>query len=106
MVSTGRAAVGLSPEPTAEAALDALRQYGCHACHRIPGIVGPEAVIGPPLAQFGARALVAGRWPNTEANVVQWIRWPQQLDPRSAMPDLAVSEQDALVIARFLRSLQ
>jgi mono/diheme cytochrome c family protein len=106
MVSTGRAAVGLSPEPTAEAALDALRQYGCHACHRIPGIVGPEAVIGPPLARFGTRALVAGRWPNTEANVVQWIRWSQQLDPRSAMPDLAVSEHDALVIARFLRSLQ
>ena len=98
-------AVAAPGEPDARAALDVLRQYGCHACHRIPGIVGPDDVIGPPLARFGTRALVAGRWPNTEFNVVQWIRQPQQLDPRSAMPDLAVSEPDALVIARFLRSL-
>jgi cytochrome c1 len=106
VINAGRNAGGPSTEPIAELALDTLRQYGCHACHRIPGIVGPEAVIGPPLERFGTRALVAGRWPNTEANVIQWIRSPQQLDPRSAMPDLAVSEQDALVIARFLRSLQ
>ncbi len=93
-------------DTVAEEGRDTLRRYGCHACHRVPGVVGPEALIGPPLAGFGTRALVAGRWPNTETNVVQWIRRPQQLDPQSAMPDLAVSEQDAITIARFLRSLQ
>jgi hypothetical protein len=87
-------------------ARDALRQYGCDACHTIPGIVGPPLLIAPPLAGFGKRALVAGRWPNTEAHVVDWIRRPQQLDPRSAMPDLGVTDEDALLMARFLRSLQ
>ena len=97
---------GWTQNLVAEDGRDTLRRYGCHACHRVPGVVGPEALIGPPLARFGTRALVAGRWPNTEANVVEWIRHPQQLDPQSAMPDLEVSEQDAITIARFLRSLQ
>jgi mono/diheme cytochrome c family protein len=87
-------------------ALDTFRRYGCHGCHAIPGIVGPAVTLGPPLAGFGRRALVAGRWPNSEDQVAAWIRKPQDLDPRSAMPDLGVSEQDALMMARHLRSLR
>jgi cytochrome c1 len=62
--------------------------------------------LGPPLAGFGGRALVAGRFPNSEDQVVAWIRNPQALDPRSAMPDLGVNEHDARLIARHLRALR
>lgn len=87
-------------------ALIALRRYGCHGCHSIPGIVGPAATLGPPLAGFGRRALVAGRFPNSEDQVAAWIRNPQDLDPRSAMPDLGVTDHDARLIARHLRALR
>jgi mono/diheme cytochrome c family protein len=98
---------GESPQaPGDRDALTALRRYGCHACHAIPGIVGPAVTLGPPLAGFGGRALVAGRFPNSEDQVVAWIRNPQALDPRSAMPDLGVNEHDARLIARHLRALR
>jgi mono/diheme cytochrome c family protein len=87
-------------------ALAALRRYGCHGCHSIPGIVGPAATLGPPLAGLGRRALVAGRFPNSEDQVAAWIRNPQELDPRSAMPDLGVTDHDARLIARHLRTLR
>lgn len=87
-----------------DAALAALIRYGCQGCHVIPGIVGPTAVIGPPLERFGTRVLIAGRWPNTEQNLAEWVSRPQSLDPRTAMPDLGVSPLDAQLIARHLRA--
>jgi len=33
----------------------ALQQYACVACHRIPGITGHEARVGPPLAGIASR---------------------------------------------------
>lgn len=89
-----------------DSAVAALRRYGCHGCHVIPGIVGPTVVIGPPLERFGTRTLIAGRWANTEDNLVEWLRRPQAMDPRSAMPDLGVSPSDATLIARHLRSMR
>lgn len=88
------------------AAKRALRIHGCHGCHVIPGIVGSDRQVGPPLAGFGRQALIAGRWPNTPEQLARWIRDPQGLDPGTAMPPTGVSDADARAIAAYLLSLR
>ena len=100
-----RAADSHGPRSAARGAV-AVLQYGCITCHRIPGIVGAEALVGPPLEGFARRSLIAGRLPNTPANLVQWIRAPQAVKPGTAMPDLGVSERDAADIEAFLHGLR
>lgn len=80
----------------------AVLRYGCAACHTIPGIPSYGANVGPPLAAMARRAYVAGVVPNTPDNLVQWLRNPPQVDPRTAMPSLGVTAADALDIAAYL----
>lgn len=84
----------------------ALRQYACHACHIIPGIVGPDAYVGPPLERFGARTHIAGFLPNTREHLVRWIRDPQALSPHTLMPDMGVTEEHAHDMAAYLERLE
>ena len=53
---------GTAPEvlPNADRGRLAMYGYACIACHRIPGLVGPQADVGPPLAGIGARRYIAG----------------------------------------------
>jgi cytochrome c1 len=44
--------------------------------------------------------------PNTPENLVRWLRDPQKLNPRTAMPDLGVTERDAQDIAAYLYTLK
>lgn len=90
----------------ATAGRKALQQYLCATCHVIPGVVGANRHVGPPLTGIGSRQYIAGVLPNTPDNMVRWLRDPKQVDPLSAMPDLDVSEQDALDIAAFLYTLR
>ncbi len=92
--------------PDAARGRAAIAQYACVTCHQIPGIVGASAPVGPPLAGIGTRQLVAGVLPNTPDNLVRWLRSPQQVNPLSAMPDLAVSERDARDMAAYLATLK
>ena len=84
----------------------ALRMYGCHACHSIPGVSGPHPQVGPPLAGFASRQLIAGRLANTHENLVTWIRHPRRVDPQTAMPDQAVTEAHADEMAAYLTTLR
>jgi cytochrome c1 len=81
---------------------DAIVRYGCGSCHAIPGVRDADAVVGPPLNEFGRRRTIAGKLPNTPANLVRWIRDPQAVDPGVDMPDLDVSARDARDIAEYL----
>lgn len=83
----------------------ALQQYACTTCHRIPGIVGATAHVGPPLEGIASRKYLAGRLPNTPANLVRWIRDPQGVNPATLMPNLEVTEAHALDIAAYLATL-
>jgi mono/diheme cytochrome c family protein len=85
---------------------DALQQYACVTCHRIPGVVGASAPVGPPLTRIGNRKYIAGVLPNTPENMVLWLRAPQKVDPLTAMPDLRVTERDAWDMAAYLHTLQ
>jgi len=80
----------------------ALRQHGCTACHVIPGVTGPDSGVGPSLDGFARRQLIAGRLPNTPANLERWIRDPQAVDANTAMPNLGVSERSAREMVQYL----
>lgn len=84
----------------------AIRTYGCGSCHSIPGVRGANSLVGPPLAGIAQRAYIAGVLPNTPANMVAWIERPQNIDPRTAMPNLGVSARDARDIAGYLYSIK
>jgi len=79
--------------------------YGCVTCHQIPG-VRQAGWVGPPLQGVAQRAYLAGRLPNTAENMVSWIRNPPQVDERTVMPDMNVTEQHARDIAAFLYTLR
>ena len=81
-----------------------LRQYACHSCHRIDGVVGPDTYLGPPLDDWARRKYIAGTLPNTEANLILWLTQPSAVSPDTLMPDLAVTPNHARAMARLLLS--
>lgn len=97
---------GLPASPSVERGRQAMLQYACITCHRIPGVVGANAPVGPPLERMGSRAFIAGILPNEPQEMIRWLRSPQAVNPRSAMPDLGVSERDARDMAAFLATLR
>jgi cytochrome c2 len=82
-----------------------LREYGCGSCHAIEGVPGAGGRVGPALAGLSARIHLAGRVPNTPANLAEWIRHPQRIDPGTAMPDTGVTEGDAGHMVAYLYTL-
>lgn len=96
------ALVSCAGEPEAPA-VALMRAYGCATCHEIPGMARMDGIAGPPLVAYGDQAYVAGVLPNTPADLARFIADPQQVDPRSAMPDLGVTPEEAKTIALYLR---
>lgn len=86
----------------AERGRAALIALECGACHRIAGIPGAHGTVGPPLDRYRERVFVAGRAPNLPDHLVAWIRDAPSLDPRTAMPNLDVSQGEARDIAAYL----
>lgn len=84
----------------------AIEHYGCAGCHQIPGARNTVALVGPDLRQIASRSYVGGVAANTPDNMIHWVQNPQSLNPRSAMPNLHVSESDARDIASYLYTLK
>ena len=78
----------------------------CGDCHEIPGIQAAHGLVGPPLAHFGRRTVVAGMLPNTPENLAWWIRHPQAVVPGNAMPEAGLTDQQARDAAAYLYSLK
>jgi cytochrome c len=102
----GRAGAQEVPGGDARQGRQAMRTYGCGACHVIPGVTGATGQVGPPLNSFARRAYVAGNLPNTAPNLIRWIQTPQAVEPGTAMPNLGVGEADARDIAAYLSTLE
>jgi len=85
---------------------DAIRHYGCYTCHTIPGVAGAHGLVGPPLAEFGSRYVIAGELPNTAENLERWIQHPRQVEPHTLMPEMGVSDRDSRDIAAYLYTLK
>jgi cytochrome c2 len=82
----------------------AIYKYGCGSCHTVAGIPDAHGLVGPPLSGIGNRTYVAGVLRNTPDNIVRWIRSPKDVNAKTAMPVLGVTEQDATDIAAYLYS--
>lgn len=89
-----------------EAGRLAMHQYLCVTCHVIPGVVGANRQVGPPLAGIAGRKYIAGILPNSPENMVRWLMHPPLFAPRSAMPDLNVTAEDARDMAAYLYTLE
>lgn len=83
-----------------------LRQFGCGACHRIPGVADAQGNVGPPLDGVAKRVYLAGVVPNSRDSMKRWVRAPKEFDPNTAMPNLGVSEEHARDMVAYLYSLR
>ena len=83
-----------------------ILRYGCAGCHTIPGISGPEGLVGPPLADIARRVYIAGVLTNTPDNMVRWIVDPPAIDPLTAMPVTGITDAEARDVAAYLYSLR
>jgi len=81
-----------------------IEEYGCAACHTVAGVASARGLVGPPLAQFGHRAYIAGVLSNNPDNLVKWLRFPQSIIPGNAMPNTGLTDQDARDLAAYLYS--
>jgi mono/diheme cytochrome c family protein len=92
--------------PDAKRGEQAIQQYACATCHEIPGIVGANKPVGPPLEAMARRGVIAGILPNTPENLERFLLDPQAVSPESAMPKLGLRVQDARDIAAYLVTLR
>lgn len=82
-----------------------LINYGCIACHTIPGIDRADTHVGPPLTDWARRRYIAGTLPNEPGHLIDWIVNPQAIEPGTAMPTLGVSPEEARDMAAYLYTL-
>jgi hypothetical protein len=65
------------------------------------GVKTATGQVSPPLGGIGSRSSIAGVLPNTPQNLIRWIQNPPAIDPRTAMPNAAVTDSDARESPRF-----
>jgi cytochrome c2 len=96
-----------SGDPRVEQGRALIRQYGCQACHVVPGVEGMRGAIGPSLAGIASRpSISSGTVQNTPANLARYVQNPTSLDPQSTMPPIAATDAEAEAIAAFLLTLR
>jgi cytochrome c2 len=83
-----------------------LRQFACGSCHSIPGVAAATGKVGPPLNGIAQRVYLAGALPNTPQNMAAFIRAPHEVDPRTAMPAMGVTEEHARDMVAYLYTLK
>lgn len=83
-----------------------LARYQCTACHRIPGVEGPQGGGGPALDTVGRASYLAGHLPNQPDMLQRWIVDPSALKPGTAMPAMGVAAEDARHMAAYLYTLR
>jgi cytochrome c2 len=98
-----KSASALGGDPERGAVL--MVREACGACHVIPGVQEAHGEVGPPLTGFARRTMIAGLLANTPQNLARWIRTPQTFVPGNAMPNAALSRQEAADMAAYLETL-
>ena len=97
-----------SPQDPAYAAGEKLfTAKGCVGCHSLSALNAPTGMIGPNLANVGARTYIAaGTLKNTDENLARWIQNPQLIKQGVLMPNLGVKPDEARSLVAFLRAHQ
>lgn len=86
----------------AEKGRAALARYECGVCHVIPGVPDAVGKVGPALDNYARRSYVAGKFPNEPETLVRWIVDAPSMAPQTAMPAIAMSDQEAKDMAASL----
>ena len=84
----------------------AIEAVACGVCHVIPGVRGANGIVGPSLAGFGRRQLIAGIVPNRPATLIQWVKDAPSIAPNTGMPELPLTEAQARDGAGYLFTLR
>ena len=84
---------------------DVIERVGCGSCHDIPGLRWPKGTVGPPLAGFPDRRLIAGRLPNRPEVLVSFVRNAPALAPGTTMPAMPITAKEARDVAAYLYAL-
>jgi len=80
---------------------------GCVGCHSLNAFEAPKGLIGPNLANVGARSYIAaGTLKNTDENLAHWIMNPQSVKKGVLMPNLGINADEAKALVAFLRAHQ
>jgi cytochrome c oxidase subunit 2 len=97
-----------SPQDPAYAAGEKLfLAKGCVGCHSLNAVDAPKGMIGPNLANVGARSYIgAGSFKNTDENLARWIQNPQAMKVGVLMPNLGVTPEEAKSLVAYLRAHQ
>jgi cytochrome c1 len=102
--------LGLTPMPVfggdPSRGATAIARFDCGSCHTVPGIAGAHGQVAAPLLWFSRRTFIAGVLPNTPDNLIRWIREPNVVEPKTAMPTLGLSDQEARDVAAYLYTLR
>ncbi|HEU4474243.1 MAG TPA: cytochrome c oxidase subunit II [Gemmatimonadales bacterium] len=78
---------------------------GCMGCHSLQAVQAPKGLIGPNLANVGARSHIAAGWlRNTDENLERWIREPQAVKKGVLMPNLGVTVEESRALRAYLRA--
>lgn len=84
---------------------EVIVEYGCGACHRIPGIPNAQGLVGPPLDAWSRRGFIAGSLPNSPENLARFLADPDAASPGTAMPDLGLDPTEIAAIVAYLYTL-
>lgn len=86
----------------ARAGRELIREKGCATCHTLGSVPGARGLVGPPLDGIADRSYLAGELANTPENMVLWIEHPHQVEPKTVMPEMGLSDQESRDIAAYL----
>src|SRR3954468_2680 len=95
----------LGGDPVRGHAIVASGVHGCTACHDVPGIRAPKGIVGPRLDDVRRRSFIAGTLPNRPDILISFLENPPALVPRTGMPNVDLSAEDARDIAAFLYAM-
>ena len=79
-----------------------ITRQACGSCHRIPGIEGADGTVGPPLAHYARRQMIAGVVANTPANLARYLKSPRTMVPGNAMPREQLSDRQIGAVVAYL----
>jgi cytochrome c oxidase subunit II len=95
-----------SQSPEAVAGRRVFDTEACMNCHAIRGTAATGR-FGPDLTHLMSRStLASGAIPNTEANLREWIKDPDQFKPGSLMPAMKLSDQQLDEVTAYLETLK
>jgi cytochrome c2 len=96
-----------APDPAYAAGEKLFQAKGCVGCHSLNAVNAPKGMIGPNLANVGARSYIgAGSFKNTDETLARWIQNPQAMKKGVLMPNLGVTPEEAKSLVAFLRAHQ